>query len=233
MAVQPTAGDHPWDQHVKSINTFEPETYCVTRNEAGGDFDWNDAFVAILGTLQTDNPAADWNFLGAGETIPVKNLQLYFNPIGNCDDLSPTAKNIVRLQYEVKENTQSVCGTPEPGSGIDGFSCVEGQETSSVDLHGHTVYAKYVLTIKRTHISGTVEFRHHLLNHETGHVLGLADPPPCEPDSVMHEETYYDCSEDWEWPTANDFDSVLSLIDDTGTMQYAGSCGRGPLTSNC
>lgn len=51
----------------------------------------------------------------------------------------------------------------------------------------------------------------HLINHETGHVMGLADAPPCEPPSVMHN-TGHGCEVDLLWPTEDDLNSVDLII---------------------
>jgi hypothetical protein len=55
-----------------------------------------------------------------------------------------------------------------------------------------------------------------LVSHEFGHVLGLADPPPCTGEqytvSVMHPLVYCPNNRDYTWPTHFDFGTVHGII---------------------
>lgn len=61
---------------------------------------------------------------------------------------------------------------------------------------------------------------HHVVNHETGHVLGLKDPDQISPGvydclgnvSVMHSQ-FYGCAYNREWPTWNDHNTVVLLAE--------------------
>lgn len=211
---------------------------CVRRVDDDG-FTWDMAFNAVLGTLQSDNTDADWNFLLNGPNA--KNSQVLFTPIGPCDDLTDADQARIKIIYQVRN-----------AGGCGGVSCVEPQGAPTTDEAGHSVYPQYLATIKTSHIDGTspedIELRHHLLSHETGHILGLDDPYYLEDDlsnayqchlypawdviSVMHPNSIYGCqadgvgqTDDVEWPTEGDRLAVCLPVLPSGGNAHLDPCG--------
>jgi len=75
----------------------------------------------------------------------------------------------------------------------------------------HCKYTYGYVHFKTSHVNGAASLYHHVINHESGHILGLADPNYPVPGnlcgayytSVMHSNYY--CGEgDLEWPNGDD-----------------------------
>lgn len=86
-------------------------------------------------------------------------------------------------------------------------------------------YGQFLITLKTSHINGTVDSQHATINHEMGHAFGLKDPPDASGDpsenmctrggwyfgsSVMHQFATYGCPSGYIWtPTVYDKDTVI------------------------
>lgn len=74
---------------------------------------------------------------------------------------------------------------------------------------------------QRNYYLGTTDVHH--VNHETGHVFGLADPQPppyqtCEY-SVMHQSVRYNCPTNWTWPTTDSNWQMSHGLNDIGGVR--------------
>lgn len=195
--------------HIGSIHLNGPgnhEEYCVdTPYESlgpypqGQQFAWN----AIANTLYLDNPGGDWDELGEG--------RLYFVPWTwewDCGWMRANRPN----EYNATEIDYVVTWDGPPGS--NGTFCEVGNYSSyGPSWDPHMRYSR--MECPRGRFTNGPAAYHHAVNHETGHILGMADPPRgggyCYVDSVMHS-IYYGCANNFEWPTWRDFDSVSSLV---------------------
>jgi hypothetical protein len=148
------------------------------------------AFTRVRNTLYIDNPSEDWDGL-AGNKI-------YFVPVSQpCNQASCRA--CINIEYWVRS------------TGCNGVSCQ--WFTSYYNSHdGANDYLYAYVRFKTSHISGSTALYRHVINHETGHILGLKDPNytgHCMT-SVMHS-IYYGCSSNLQWPSSGDRSKVTNI----------------------
>ncbi len=140
-----------------------------------------------------------------------------------CDEAP--FRNDIEIEYWVRDDTSA--------TQCEGYSCAFPFGHQYLDsVSGHLEWSGYAVRFKTSHINGGVSLYHHVINHETGHVLGLQDGDgTCpDPDSVMHS-IYYGCEVNAEWPSAEDRASVGALIWEP--VASGPQCGRSPTWSNC
>ena len=86
------------------------------------------------------------------------------------------------------------------------YSCVVADNAVWDSVGGHTHYNWMYVRFQLEHIyNTTVERQRKFINHETGHVLGLRDPParaPTARHSVMHNDLY-GCNYSVWYPTSS------------------------------
>ncbi len=210
MPVQVEA-DHPKipDNHLGTINTFAVDNFCVWLEDSTMSF--GTALNRVSGTLLDDN---GWDGLKGGRV-------LFSGGSTPCVD-DPNRINI-EIEYWVKDDTS--------GTNCGGFSCawfLPG-DVYEDPISGHVEFRYGYVRFVTAHINGSLILAHHVVNHETGHILGLCDggPDATDPanvflgctldadhfncvDSVMHSQAY-GCS-NREWPTSLDRAAVESLI---------------------
>jgi hypothetical protein len=190
-----TSAYHPtiygsYGYHLNSIHSVSAyEDFCVWVRD--GSIAHSEALGRIRKTLYLDNPSEDWDGLA--------NNHVYFWPwYDPCPSYPSHQRILIELEYWVESG------------GCDGVSCA-WKYGDPMQASGHYDYPYYYVLFKTTHLSGSVALYHHVVNHETGHVLGLADGNGTCPDSVMHSR-YYACSIDREWPSFYDRYSVETLV---------------------
>ncbi len=175
--------DHPNGLHLLAMHSSSVhEDFCVLIED--GSMSWSTARTRIRNTLWVDNPSGDWDGL-AGNKV-------WFVDEGVPCDQSPDRASI-ELEYYVHS------------SGCGGVSC----QWYSYFWDSHGGYQDWIygyVRFKTSHINGSTFLYHHVINHETGHHLGLADGDGSCPGSIMHS-AYYGCS-DLEWPSTADRDQV-------------------------
>lgn len=207
----------PPHDHVGSINSYEAEDFCVWIEEDSqgnplSSMDFGTAYGRVSSALMVDNPGGDWNRLNGS----LGGDKLAFSATGPtpCDENLNRTR--IELEYWVRDDTSSTpCG---------GYSCAFPFGHQYDDpVSGHVEWSGYAVRFKTSHINqadpgpGQSKPWWHVINHETGHMLGLDDPPPCRgegisEDSVMHPNFFYGCAENKQWPTLYDWNSVLGLI---------------------
>jgi hypothetical protein len=213
----------PAHDHIGSMNSLEPDNFCVWLEKEGdqvmSSMDFGTAYGRISGTLMVNEPGLDWNGLNGS----LDGYKLTFSATGPtpCDENPNRSK--IEIEYWVRDDTSAtVCG---------GYSCAfPFGQLDDDPVSGHPEWSGYAVRFKTAHLNhadpgpGQDKPWWRVVNHETGHMLGLSDPPPCSgegisEDSVMHPNHYYGCAENKQWPTINDWNSVLLLA---GSQQTTG-----------
>ncbi len=101
LFLDPASAHHPKNHHLASLNSFDAEVYCVRREEVDG-FTWDDAFAAVVNTLQYDDQTSDWHLLLNGPNP--KNTQVLFSPVGDCEYFAGEALTKVEIIYDVRND---------------------------------------------------------------------------------------------------------------------------------
>ncbi len=196
-----TIGEH---LHLRSLTNYDREDYCVRMDDPTGS--QQDAENKVSGTLSASQ---GWNAIGQWRVdfVPYQPLE--------CNEFDPNW-NDIELRFFV---TPAGCGS--------GASCVSSIDQQQFNpLTGHPEFRIMEVTISRTHLERacsptSTNCWRHVISHEVGHTLGLANPGGCAgPASVMHNKAH-GCATDELWPTTADKESVVSL------MPIAGGGGGG------
>jgi hypothetical protein len=125
----------------------------------------------------------------------------------NCSDISSSELEKVDIRYYIMTNTNTACG---------GYSCLQvrgGQTLTHTESDGTATDYQYAkIVIKESTFNGTAY--DYIINHETGHAIGLIDGNGTCPGSIMHSADY-GCSNGYpDWPTSNDKTSVGTESDE-------------------
>ena len=207
MATESFAS-HPWrpdalqnHSHLKSMTNFATENYCVDVGFAP-PMQHADALARVAGPLRLDDPSNDWNGLKGGRvTFGQRDWQ--------CSQ--PPGSAGIELKYYVENSTACSSG-PQVSCALK-----DGEGRWNI-VTGHNEYESFSIFLYATDLQNN-GFYHHLVNHETGHALGLKDggpnapdpgPIPCEP-SIMHDY-HYGCSVNYDYPTFSDKVAVEEMI---------------------
>ncbi len=180
---------HSSPLHIGTMHNWAHEDFCAWVRD--GSIAHSTVVNQLRQTLYLDNPAEDWDGLAAD--------RVYFMPYsGSCPNLAN--RNDIQIEYWV---VNGGCGPP------DYRSCVALYDPYWNGAMGHTDYFWASVTFNTYRLTSGRAMYHHIINHETGHVLGLKDPDyygQCV-DSVMHS-AYYGCGVEREWPSGADRQTV-------------------------
>lgn len=217
--VSQVSAHHPVGFFLAYINTVEDrEDFCV--ETAGSSVPFPEAHNPIRYTLIYDNPSEGYDRLNYDH---IYFQDAYWQAYQGCDPMAgpggdPSIEQ-VEIRYYIRDtdNLHPLCR---------GFSCVvEDQFWWSSDAG--TGYRYYNVYLKTSAFTSTLQ--RHLINHETGHVLGLADGGPESPFpnsgclwSIMHPQyeniPEYGCDGSsparspyippLDWPTGGDLDRI-------------------------
>jgi hypothetical protein len=191
------------------------ERYCLDVTNANGT-NIVDAAYKINTVLRVENEGSDWH---NPDNAFVHEARVWF--MGStwafgtldCDALTPAQRNGVDIEIHLAYDHSA---TPVVCSNQNNISCV--QHYSQITYQGHVDYLYGNEYLDHSHVYGSDALRRHVVNHETGHVLGLKDPPPCLDSggqtiqSVMHSSYYCAGASNLEWPTTNDRLVVISIM---------------------
>ena len=121
--------------------------------------------IKINDTLWADSDHLDENWDMVDNT-----LRINLNIVGECDDLTSQERATIPIEYHILDSTATICG--------DSYSCVVDDNRGQYG--GHYDYRWAYVYLNSSHMAGTgIEYlNRHTINHETGHVFGLADPTP-------------------------------------------------------
>ncbi len=181
---------HASPLHIGTVHNWQHEDFCAGVRD--GSIADSAVFNQLRQALYLDNPAEDWH--------GVASDRVYFMPYSTpCPNLAN--RHDIQIEYWVVS-----------GGCAGGTACVALYDPYWNAAVGHTDYSWALVTFKTMHFTNGPALAHHIINHETGHVLGLKDPDysgHCV-DSVMHS-TYYGCSTNREWPSPADRQTATTI----------------------
>jgi hypothetical protein len=154
------------------------------------------------------NGIYDWNGVGGGIDIRLEGTY--------CSGLSSSDRYNMELEYHGwitgSQGLADACGN-------DGTtSCAVAGARTYFPGGGYLHAGYYRMHLQSNWLGTDTVYNNdkwrHVINHESGHAFGLADPGVCEGfnDSVMHSKFVYGCAEDSPWPWQSDRDSVNIII---------------------
>lgn len=199
QASHPSATQlHVDSMHYANFN----EDMCIRMEYSSMTF--NTARDRMVQTLYLDFPSGDWDDLNGG--------RIYFIVLTeDCawlEQYQNATYQATELEYTIISDTTaaSLCGNAPDGRIA---SCASsGQQ---LWYGSHWDYQYYYINMQGSRLNGSQATYRHVINHETGHVLGLADPGGCTGyTSVMHSTRYF-CSVDLSWPTVYDRNTAISV----------------------
>lgn len=205
--VPGTKANHESGFYLASIRSIaQTEQYCV--EDSNTTLGFSTALDRVRDTLIVDRTDVNWDLKQGGYT-DFRTTWSY-----SCYDLNSSTtptRNEIEIEYYVEDTTT------EPGCG--GTSCAKRDGPYWSGPHGRTEYTWYYVWLRGNLIKNGGFDTHHVVNHETGHVFGLADGGPTSgswdtscPSSIMHT-SYYGCSVTLEWPSlSTDHPSVNDII---------------------
>jgi hypothetical protein len=175
------------------------EEYCIQSHTA-------DVSTTALGNfienVLTKRPGQQWD--GAADW----RVDLW-RTAKPCDQYPPTERAAIEIEYHVADAWPNV-----PLCGNTVYSCTVLSKPI-LDVTGkHQHYEWAVVHFQSRHVRALDERARNFINHESGHIFGLADPRfagDCE-ESVMHN-ALYNCNQYAyvTYPTALDLASVMRI----------------------
>ncbi len=196
------------------------EVFC--EEDAQSSLSFPNVRGRITGALQWETPPSGeyrWDGINYGH---ISLVDAYNSSGVGCNGLNFSTNprlSDTAIRYYVQDynNLDPACWNPPPRSSCTVHTGVTWNTSAGV---GYQYANVYLYTDPMTGDDyGDPDRRRHTVNHETGHVFGLADGGPsspypssgCSPLSIMHP-SYYGCSARIPWPT---WDDVLSVWDIT------------------
>lgn len=193
--------------HVASLRSIPwHETYCV--EDLNTTLDFNTALNRVRDTLIVNRTDVNWDLKQGGYT----DFRTTWVPCRNLNSGTTPRRTDVEIEYHVIDTITS------PGW-CEGTSCAWGWGVTWNGPHGRTEWQYWKVQLRGQLIKNGGSSTTHVVNHETGHVLGLADGGPTSkswdtscPSSIMHPQ-YYGCSVTLDWPNlSTDHISVNQII---------------------
>ena len=177
------------------------EQYCVQSYTSGLS---SAALAGYIEDVLTRRPGQQWDG-AAGYRV-----DLWRTP-KLCEQYTPDERAKIGIEYQVADAWPNVplCGNTQ-------YSCTVLSKPTLDGSGQHQHYDWAVVHFQKRHVAGLDSRARNFINHETGHVLGLADPRfagDCE-ESVMHNGLY-GCTQYAYvvYPTARDLASVTRIAD--------------------
>lgn len=168
--------DGDWQQHLSTIHGSQSEQFCVQSHTSAVT---STALAAYIEKVLEHNPGKQWSGIAGGNVA-------FKRTIYSCEHYSSATRGTIELEYHVADGW-AIC---------DGsyYSCTTF-DAPVWDPKGHTHFEWSYVWFQEPHVSGLDSRAQNFINHETGHVLGLTDPPGLGEDcreSVMRN-ALYDC----------------------------------------
>lgn len=175
------------------------EEYCVESHTKAID---NATFTSYVESVLAKRPGKQWD--GAADW----RVDLW-RVARRCSDYPAPERAAIEVEYHVADGWPNVplCGNTQ-------YSCTVLSKPTLDPTGSHQHYDWAVVHFQTRHVRALDERARSFINHETGHVLGLADPRfpgDCE-ESVMHN-ALYGCTQFSyvTYPTARDLASVARI----------------------
>lgn len=176
------------------------EQYCVSSHTAAVS---TTALGSFIENVLTKRPGQQWD--GTANW----NVDFWRAP-KRCEDYPAAERAKIPIEYHVADAWPNI-----PLCGNTTYSCtvLSRPVVDASGTHQHFEWA--MVYFQARHVSGLDERARSFINHETGHVLGLMDPPGlgvnCE-ESVMHNGLYNCTAFNYvTYPTARDLTSVTRI----------------------
>lgn len=194
---------HPWYKHLGSIHAGAgQEDFCVADQAEYNPIIDHQLIEYWVKDALYDNGPGIWDW----ETAPGVDF-VYREE--DCNDMSPSELGEIELRYRISDTAVAVCD-PAP-------ACAMGWEyvCGGSPYGDHTDCDFFDIFIDPGLLTGTVDYRRHVINHESGHAFGLADPtrdvviPDSAEDCWIALDTDGDGIDDRNVP-------VVSVMHDTG-----------------
>ncbi|HEY5927298.1 MAG TPA: hypothetical protein VIV11_36675 [Kofleriaceae bacterium] len=175
------------------------EEYCIQSHTSEVS---TTALGDYIETMLTKRPGKHWDGAASWRV----DLWRTAKP---CNQYTSAERAAIEVEYHVATAWPSV-----PLCGNTTYSCTVLSKPTLDPLKKHQHYDWAVIHFQSRHVRGLDERARNFINHETGHVLGLADPRwagDCS-ESVMHN-ALYGCNQFAyvTYPTASDLASVARI----------------------
>lgn len=203
--LPPAGASHAKDnwKHVSGLHSVSTVEYGCTESHVQDTTLSERTFrTQVRATIRYDEPTKDWHDTAGG--------RLRFNFYDKrCVDMSSAEITQHKVEYHAgtTDYVESKCpGTPGDRACASGVDCV-------TDADGHLNCGVYRSFIPYTRLTSTTVARRHVISHETGHFVGLADPGPCKDNSVMHSAYYCTGNANRQFPQPADKATENSIAD--------------------
>ncbi|HEY0641536.1 MAG TPA: hypothetical protein VGD67_28235 [Pseudonocardiaceae bacterium] len=203
LLAPPAEAHHPTGWYLASMRSLpQTEQYCVEDRYTSAAHSY--VLNEVRNTLIVENTAWNWDLKRGGKV----DFRTVYTPCRDLNSGTVPTRNEVEIEYHVEDTittAPAACG---------GTSCAAPAGPSWAGPLGRTEYTWYNVWLRGSLIKAGGDTRRHVVNHETGHVLGLRDGDGSCPSSIMHP-SYYGCPGNGNpaWPTALDHETVNRLID--------------------
>jgi hypothetical protein len=197
--VTPAKASHAtWDwRHLGHVHTsFDDEDYCAETSRTTRSF--SNLISNINHALYIDPPSDQkWDATSFDDVNGGWRIWLVPHQSAPCQNLSPSERGPIEIEYTLADDNSYVCQTTKCNISI--------ASTQYIDQMGHSAAQFYYVYLYAPRVNGEEipGYYNHMVNHETGHTLGLADGDGTCPDSIMHSSTY-GCLSDRTYPSAGD-----------------------------
>lgn len=174
-----------------SQHSTQTELYCADVKNALMTLSTAKSKIAVVNNANSFEGSAPYKI----------DFQYYPYADKSCRDMTSSDLSQIDVRYYVETDTSAECG---------GVSCIYvrgGQTLQHAESDGTaTDYGYAILVLKESTMNGTAY--DYLVNHETGHALGLLDGNGTCPGSIMHSADY-GCGNGYpDWPTSIDKTTV-------------------------
>ncbi len=186
--------------HIGSMHEASASEHWCVQPQTYGSTNWSTAASNITNAVYT---AGSWDLRVWDPVYSGYKVDFVAHTATTC--AGDPNRSVMWVEYHLYNDNTDNCGA----------------KTCSIVLHtnryngpyGHLetglalaqLYGPYTTAAE---LPGPPPYYLHQVNHETGHVLGLADGDgTCTPSSIMHSKAYQ-CSSDLSYPSSSDLTSV-------------------------
>jgi hypothetical protein len=219
VTVIPVKAHHESYRYLSSLRSVsQRENFCVEASNS--TMPWSTARNRVRKTLVVERTDVNWNLKQGGYTDfrTVTAASCY-----NLNNFTSPTRDSVEIEYYVEDAGNE---TSPDACGDTSCAAADADGPHWNGPHGRVEYQWYYVWLRADLIRGddfgNPDTRRHVINHETGHVLGLADGGPTAPStadptcptggSVMHP-SYYGCGTHLIWPSlSTDHPAVNDII---------------------